>query len=144
MHRRSCHRPSPPGRSRYVLLTLPYLACQAKKYNRAASGCPTRQKLTQKMQLPTIFPVVPSTRVKGRVIAINGSWMTMPRNATPAESHSRSTRCVASNVPRILWVGTPTASSCKKPEKVNTMALAAGTLQPRPIKGEKTCRFIKL
>jgi len=54
------------------LLTLPYLACQAKKYNSAANGCPTRQKLTQNIQLPVTFPFVPCILSRGKVPLIRG------------------------------------------------------------------------
>ena len=64
----------------WVLLTLPYLACQAKKYSNAANGCPTRQKLIQKMQLPMTLPC----RSRGNVAVMRGSWTIMPMKATPA------------------------------------------------------------
>lgn len=54
-------------------LTLPYLACHAKKYNSAPSGCPTRQKLTQKMQLPIVLPKGSRIFSKGAVRAIKGN-----------------------------------------------------------------------
>lgn len=65
-------------------LTLPYLACQAKKYRRAPSGWPTRQKLTQKMQLPITLPDGPRIFSNGVVSAIKGSWNIIPKKATPA------------------------------------------------------------
>jgi hypothetical protein len=36
--------------------SLPYLACQAKKYNSAARGWPIKTNDTQKIVLPMIFP----------------------------------------------------------------------------------------
>lgn len=66
-----------------ILLTLPYLACQAKKYRSAPSGCPTRQKLTQKMQFPMTLPSGPRIFSNGAVRLINGSWNIIPKNATP-------------------------------------------------------------
>ena len=66
-----------------ILLTVPYLACQAKKYSNAAKGWPTRQKLTQNTQLPMTFPVTPWAFSSGTVAAINGIWITIPRKATP-------------------------------------------------------------
>ena len=47
------------------------------------------------------------------------------------------------NPPRMLCVGTPTASSCRMPEKTKTIALAVRVAQPRPTSGEKTWRRIK-
>ena len=127
----------------YVLLTLPYLACQAKKYRRAPRGCPTKQKLIQNMQLPMIFPVIPSIFVNGFVIIIKGSCITMPRNATPGIKEL-ATGCNHEHyLPRSECVGTPTASSCSKPENKNTIALAVRVPQPRPTRGEKTCLLMK-
>lgn len=54
------------------LLTLPCFACHAKKYRSAASGWPTKQKLTQKIQLPTSLPFMPCIFSKGSVPAISG------------------------------------------------------------------------
>lgn len=68
------------------LLTLPYLACQAKKYSSAPSGWPTRQKLSQKTQLPIIFPAWPFILSKGSVAAIRGSCSIIPAKATPGTS----------------------------------------------------------
>lgn len=56
-----------------VLLTLPYFACHAKKYNKAPSGWPTRQKLTQNTELPMILPVGSSIFSNGSVTVIRGS-----------------------------------------------------------------------
>src|SRR5881394_2421982 len=67
-----------------TLLTLPYLACHAKKYNKAAKGWPTSQKLTQKTEFPMILPVGPFHFSRGTVAAIRGNWNIMPANATPA------------------------------------------------------------
>lgn len=67
-------------------LTLPYLACHAKKYSSAPRGCPTRQKLTQKMQFPIVLPSGSRFFSNGAVMAINGSWNIMPKNATPSRS----------------------------------------------------------
>jgi hypothetical protein len=82
---RSTHHPYEVGQS-CGLLTLPYLACQAKKYMSAASGWPTRQKETQKMTLPRVFPVPPFILASGSVRKINGSWNIMPAKATPVLS----------------------------------------------------------
>lgn len=57
----------------YIRLTLPYFACQAKKYSNAPKGWPTRQKLTQKMELPITFPVGSWIFSNGAVIMISGS-----------------------------------------------------------------------
>lgn len=56
---------------------------QAKKYNKAARGCPTRQKLTQKMTLPIIFPLTPRIFSRGAVTAIKGNCNIIPVKATP-------------------------------------------------------------
>ena len=45
---------------------------QAKKYSKAAKGCPTRQKLTQKIQLPNTLPLMPSIFSNGKVTRISG------------------------------------------------------------------------
>lgn len=66
-----------------ILLTLPYLACHAKKYSNAPSGWPTRQKLTQNTELPMILVVGSSLRSNGRVNVMSGSCSIMPANATP-------------------------------------------------------------
>jgi hypothetical protein len=55
----------------------------AKKYMRAANGCPTRQKLTQKIQFPMILPLVPCIFSNGKVTKIRGICTTIPMNATP-------------------------------------------------------------
>lgn len=57
----------------HIRLTLPYFACQAKKYSNAPKGWPTRQKLTQKMELPITFPVGSWIFSNGAVIMISGS-----------------------------------------------------------------------
>lgn len=67
-----------------ILLTLPYLVCQAKKYNYAANGWLTRQKLIQKIQLPMIFPFRPCIFSSGMVAKIIGICTIMPMKATPA------------------------------------------------------------
>lgn len=56
-----------------ILLTLPYFACQAKKYSNAPSGWPTRQKVTQNTEFPIILVVGSSIRSNGRVAVISGS-----------------------------------------------------------------------
>jgi hypothetical protein len=81
--KRPTHYPYEVGQS-CGLLTLPYLACQAKKYMSAASGWPTRQKETQNMTLPRVFPVPPFILASGSVKKINGSWNIIPAKATPA------------------------------------------------------------
>src|SRR5947209_13180567 len=104
------YRSNLPNENRYcILLTFPYFACHAKKYSKAANGCPISTKLTQNIQFPITFPVIPSIFARGAVIDISGTWITIPTKATPS----------------ILCVGTPTASSCKRPEKMNTIAPAA-------------------
>lgn len=55
------------------LLTVPYLACHAKKYSSAASGCPISVKDTQKIQFPMTRPLRPCIFSNGAVIAISGS-----------------------------------------------------------------------
>src|SRR5256885_14869866 len=116
------------GQSHYcTMLPFPYFACHAKKYSNTANGCPISTKLTQNIQLPITLPVIPSISARGAVIEVSGIWTTIPTNATPS----------------MLCVGTPTASSCKTPEKTNTIAPAAWELQPRPTSGEKTCRLMK-
>lgn len=137
---------------RGILLTLPYFACQAKKYNNAPKGCPTRQKLIQKIEFPIIRPesfILSS----GWVTIISGNWSIIPANATPARE--KSAKEIASyrthdeaNIvivysPIMLWVGIPTRSSCINAEKVNTTRLAAKGDQPRPTNGEKMCLFMK-
>lgn len=72
----------------WFLLTLPYFACHAKKYNSAASGWPTRQKLTQKMQFPKILPFAPSIFSSGNVTYIIGICTIIPMNATPRDPGS--------------------------------------------------------
>jgi hypothetical protein len=67
------------------LLTLPYFACQAKKYRSAANGCPIKVNETQNMQFPIILPLTPSIFSRGAVMAIRGSWATIPMNATPTK-----------------------------------------------------------
>ena len=57
----------------HIRLTVPYLACQAKKYSRAASGCPINVNDTQNIQLPTILPLIPFIFSKGLVRAMRGS-----------------------------------------------------------------------
>jgi hypothetical protein len=39
-----------------ALRSLPYFACQAKKYSNAAKGCPIKTNDTQKIVFPMIFP----------------------------------------------------------------------------------------
>jgi hypothetical protein len=70
--------------SGFILLTLPYFACHAKKYSSAAKGWPTKQKLTQKMQFPAILPLILCIFSKGMVAMIMGIWTTIPKKATPS------------------------------------------------------------
>lgn len=63
--------------------TLPYFACHAKKYSSAASGCPTRQKETQKIMLPATLPRMPFIFWTVSVRMMRGIWIIMPAKATP-------------------------------------------------------------
>lgn len=120
-----------------VLLTLPYLACHAKKYSKAPSGCPTKQKLIQNTEFPIMRVDILFIRSRGRVAAMSGSWNIIPANATPAGRQSKkNSGGWDSNIPMRLCVGMPTRSSCRIAEKRNTMKLAENGLQPRPTNGE--------
>lgn len=131
-----------------VLLTLPYLACHAKKYKSAPRGCPTTQKLTQKNEFPMALPSGLLNFSKGAVTKINGSWNSMAMKATPIfvnqQSQCMSTLEAIGNIPIRLCVGTPTRISCSTADTVKTTVPAANGLQPRVTSGMYTCRFIKV
>lgn len=96
---KSCNStsPFPPSISKYQnikkllrgISALPYFACHAKKYMSAAKGCPSKQKLIQKMTLPATCPFLPSQRFSVSVMAMRGTWMTMPTNAMPCNTVSQ-------------------------------------------------------
>lgn len=100
--------------------TLPYLACHAKKYNSAASGCPTKQNEAQNIMLPTVLPSKPLICCNASVSAISGICSIMPINATPM----------------ILCVGIPTSISCNTAENTNTITCANLGGTPRATSGK--------
>lgn len=84
------------------------------------------------MQLPIIFFVGESAFSKRLVKAMRGSWMIMPTKAMPvtkqcqqSDVHGRQAWLVRRyHSPMKLWVGIPTASSCRNAETKNTMNAA--------------------
>lgn len=78
-----------------IRLTLPYFACQAKKYSSAPRGCPTKQKLTQKIQFPMVLPRGSRIFSRGAVSAMRGNWNIIPTKATPGIGQFRFNQALA-------------------------------------------------